>query len=83
MVDQSFKASAPKICVFLASWQGLWDLDSSARDPTHAPCTAALSLNHWTTREVPLLTFYWLKITCNMQGNTILICVRILWCKTW
>ena len=27
------------------------------RDQTHAPCISRQVLNHWTTREVPVLTF--------------------------
>ena len=32
----------------------MWDLSSPTRDQTHAPCIEVWSLNHWTTREVPL-----------------------------
>ena len=33
---------------------GLWDLSSSARDPTHSPLQwkEGQSLNHWTTRDL-------------------------------
>ena len=33
----------------------MWDLSSPNRDGTHVPCTGRQILNHWTTREVPLL----------------------------
>ena len=33
--------------------RGMWDLSSSTRDQTHAPCFGRQSRNHWTAREVP------------------------------
>ena len=34
-------------------WQsGMWDLSSSTRDRTHAPCSGSSRLNHWIAREV-------------------------------
>ena len=40
----------------LVFWpQGMWNLSSSTRDGTHSPYTGKGSLNHWTTREVPIL----------------------------
>ena len=33
------------------------DLSSPTRDQTHTPCFGSQSLNHWTSREIPLLTF--------------------------
>ena len=38
---------------------GMWDLSSPIRDQTHVPCIGRQILNHWTTREVPLLEFEW------------------------
>ena len=38
---------------FLAMPCSMWDLSSPTRDQTHAPCIGSVSLNHWTTREVP------------------------------
>ena len=35
--------------------QGMWDLSPSTREWTHTPCIGRHSLNHWTTREVPIL----------------------------
>ena len=40
--------------VFFAAPHGMWDLSSLTRDQTHAPKVEAQSLNHWTTREVPI-----------------------------
>ena len=49
------------------------DLSSPIRDRTRTPCIGRWSLNHWTTREVPLL-FSWTKITwvgycCSLLGK--------------
>ena len=41
--------------MFLAFWTGgMWYLSSPTRDRTCTPCIGRQSLNHWTTREVPL-----------------------------
>ena len=43
----------------LVFWlRGLWDLQSPTRDGTHAPCIGWPSLNHWATREVPGIFFF-------------------------
>ena len=42
---------------------------SLTKDPNHLPCTGRWSLNHWTTREVPV-TFYFIRRT--LVGVTIL-----------
>ena len=39
------------------SW-GMWDLVAWAGSEPGAPALEAWSFNHWTTREVPLLSFY-------------------------
>ena len=46
--------------MFWSFWpRGMWHLSSLTRDQTHNPCTGRQSLNHWTTREVPVgLCFY-------------------------
>ena len=36
--------------------QGMWDLSSLTGDQTRIPCIGRRSLNHWTTREVPIYT---------------------------
>ena len=32
--------------------QGLWELITPSRDPTHIPCSGRPNLHHWT-KEVP------------------------------
>ena len=32
-----------------------WDLSSQIMDRTHVPCIARQILNHWTTKEVPII----------------------------
>ena len=39
----------------LVAPNGMGDLSSQTRDWTHIPCIARWILNHWTTREVPVL----------------------------
>ena len=42
----------------LIFWPGsTWDLSSLTRDQTRTPCIGRQSLNHWTTRKVPILIF--------------------------
>ena len=42
---------------------GIWDLIPSTRDWTHVPFIRRWILNHWTTREVPRLSFnIWLSL---------------------
>ena len=36
---------------------GMGDLSSPTRDQIHIPCIARQTLNHWTSREVPLMKF--------------------------
>ena len=46
---------------------GTWDLSSPTRDRTCTPCSGRLSLNHWTTREVPsyfLVSIFWGGLFC-------------------
>ena len=46
----------------LVFWpQVMWDLSSRTRDQTRTPCIGRWSLNHWTTREVPI--FKYIKCT--------------------
>ena len=37
-------------------------LSCPARDRTHNPCTRRWILNHWTTREVPLMNSFKTKV---------------------
>ena len=42
--------------IFWSVWQwGMWDLSSPTKDWTHTPYTGRQSLNHQTTRKVPVL----------------------------
>ena len=43
-------------CLFYVMFfgQSMWDLGFPAKDQTHTPCIGRWSLNHWTTREVPV-----------------------------
>ena len=41
---------------FFWPW-GMWDLSSSTRDWTHISCFGRWRLNHWTTKEVPVVAF--------------------------
>ena len=42
---------------FMFWFFGLWDLSSLTRDQTHTLCIGRQSLNHWTSREVPLFVY--------------------------
>ena len=45
---------ASALC-FVFFWpRCMWDFNSLTRGQTHTPCIGRQSLNHWTTREVPL-----------------------------
>ena len=47
--------------MFLFFWlRGMFDLSSFTRDRSCTPCIGRQSLNHWTAREVPMVTF----LTC-------------------
>ena len=46
----------------------MWDLSSPTRDPTCVPCIRRQVLNHWTTREVPLLSLLPGKTPLLLQG---------------
>ena len=47
----------------------MWDLGSVTKDQTHAPAVEAQSLNHWTTRELPLLHIIYLLSTSWNQDH--------------
>ena len=44
------------LCIFyiLAALHVIWERSPPTRDQSHAPCIGRQSLNHWTSREVPL-----------------------------
>ena len=46
------------IIIILAESQGMWNLSCPTRDWTHTSCLGRQSLNHWTTREAPLLFYF-------------------------
>ena len=60
--DSSCSPWSP-VCVGFSSC-GTWDLSSPTRDWTCVPCIARHILNHWTTREVPPVTFL-----CGIQNR--------------
>ena len=42
----------------LVVWpRGIGDLNSLIKDQTHIPCIGRQSLNHWTTKEVPKISY--------------------------
>ena len=47
-----------KLKKFLATVCGMWELSSLTRDWTRAPVLEAISLNHWTTRQVVEAVLY-------------------------
>ena len=58
-----FKVFIEFVTILLASrfgfWpRGMWDLSSPTRDGTLTPCIGRRSLNHWTTREVPIFPMF-------------------------
>ena len=55
----------------LQLWRGcsIWDLSSPTRDQTHVPCTGRQILNHWTTREVPLILLLNVYINLNLHHH--------------
>ena len=42
----------------------MWDLSSPTIDQTHTLCVGKQSLNHWTSREIPLLTYLVSSLSC-------------------
>ena len=44
--------------------RGMWDLSSPTRNQTRAPCIVRQSLNHWTTREVPIVFIMCVCVAC-------------------
>ena len=43
---------------FLAAPHSMWNLSSLTRDRTRAPCIGRRILNHWITREIPVLIYF-------------------------
>ena len=57
----------------LVFWpQGMWDPSSVTRDGTHTPLHWRRSLNHWTTKEVPSLTFFLFLVSDNSHRLSVI-----------
>ena len=64
-------------------WPGsMWDPSSLLRDPIHAPCTEAQSLNHWTAWEVPHLLSKVTSLSLNPPAHLWLCSTSLLLCFT-
>ena len=61
---------------FLATPCGMWDLSSQTRDQPRPHALEVKSLNHWTTREVPIRCSFALG-----QTTKGLVAVRLGWWK--
>ena len=62
----------------LVFWpQGMWDLGSLTRDGTHTPCIGRRSLNHWTTREVPVIALNLFLSRKTEIGSRVQLCERV------
>ena len=60
----------------------MWDPSSLLRDPIHAPCTEAWSLNHWTAWEVPHLLSKVTSLSCNSPAGLWSCSTSLLLCST-
>ena len=49
---------------FLAVPYCILDLTFPTKDQTHIPCNGRQILNHWTTREVPVIQYF--KTKCSI-----------------
>ena len=45
--------------------RGMWDLSSLTRNWTQVPCIARLILNHWTTRQVSIVSYFKRQFLCS------------------
>ena len=59
---------------------GMWDISSPTRGWTHTPTVEVLSLNHWTTREVPARLHMDLIFFCHVCTSS-WIFITTLWVK--
>ena len=68
--------------MFWSFWPwGTWHLSSLTRDQTHNPCTGRQSLNHWTTREVPVgLCFYCTSFSFFLLSSFPLLIALCIFC---
>ena len=67
-------------------WAGLvpcavWGLSPPSRDQTHVSCVAKRVLNHWTTREVPQVFFFYHLFSVQETFLVILSKIRLLTTK--
>ena len=61
---------ATYLSLFLAARCSVWDLSSPAGDRAVPPAMEAQSLNHWTSREVPVLRSFLLLLCVTVHGQT-------------
>ena len=63
---------------FLIFWLcRMWALSSPTRDRTASPALEVQNHNHWTTREVTLLAFWW--SLCLRVSNDAMSILNIVW----
>ena len=56
------------VFVFVLFWpQGMWDLSSPTRNQICTLCIGRWTLDHWTSKEVPGLTFIILFLLVNLD----------------
>ena len=56
-------------------WCDMWDVVPWSGIEPGLPALGAQSLSHWTTREIPSLPYWWLKLgpsSLELLGNTLL-----------
>ena len=83
-----FLMSLLQYCFCFMVWffgkSGIWDLNSPARDWTYTLYIGKQSLNHWTTREVPILIF--LSDLCEKKNKRNLSLLEMdanYWFRLW
>ena len=62
-------------CVLVFWPRGMWNLSSLTRGRSCTPCIGRWSVNYWTSREVPKITFIynrpWYQITTGTNGSVL------------
>ena len=53
---------------FFGGW-GMWDLGSPTKNWIHTPCTGRWNLNHWTTREFPLVVLIYFSSFLSLSSS--------------
>ena len=56
----------------------MWDFSFPIRDRTYIPCIARWIVNHWTTREVPIICSFWLWPFWLVCGFVVLMCISLI-----